>query len=309
MKFGAQVTCYRNTWESIRQVVNVLEQGPWESIWFPDHFLPPPGRKEEEHLAAHEGFTLISAVAGITNRLKLGHLVLGNTYRNPALVAKMATTIDQISNGRFVLGIGASWFKREHEAYGWRFPSMRERQDRLEEACSLLRQMFYSESPITHQGRYYALDDAPLSPSSFQDPAIPILVGGTGERRTLRTLAMYGDVMNLDGWAGGPMTAQYFHHKVGVLNGHCERFGRDPGDIRHTVLMPTMVSDDKASIRSFIQGRRLGEGTAAGSKNFVIDRIGEIVEAGAHEIMIGGLPTDNVEQFSYVADEVLSSFR
>ena len=269
MKFGAQVTCYRNTWDSILNVVEELEKGPWESVWFPDHYLPPPGRKEEEHLTAHEGFTLIAALAGITTRLRLGHLVLGNTYRNPGLVAKMATTVDQVSHGRFVLGIGASWFKREHEAYGWEFPSMKERQDRFEEACALLRALLHAKEPITHRGRYYALDDAPLSPGSFQKPAIPILVGGTGERRTLRTLAKYGDVMNLDGWAGGPMTAEYFHHKVSVLNDHCENVGRNPDEIKHTVLIPTMVSDDNQKVQAFVQGRRLGAGSAAGPKNYV----------------------------------------
>lgn len=309
MKFGAQVTCYRNSWDSIRDVVDVLENGPWDSLWFADHYLPPPGRKEEEHLSAHEGFTIVAAVAGFTTKLRLGHLVLGNTYRNPALVAKMATTIDQISHGRFTLGIGAAWFKREHEAYGWHFPTMKERQDRFEEACGLIRDLFHSNEPVTHQGRYYALDDAPLSPGSFQIPAIPILVGGTGEKRTLRTLAMYGDVMNLDGWAGGPMTAEYFHHKISVLNAHCERVGRDPSEIQHTVLVPTMVSDDKDKIEAFVQGRRLGAGSAAGPKSFVIDRIGEIVEAGADEIMIGGIPTDDPEEYSRVAEEVLSNFQ
>ena len=309
MKFGAQVTCYRNTWDSIREVTEVLESGPWDSVWFADHYLPPPGRKEEEHLAAHEGFTIVAAVAGFTSKLRLGHLVLGNTYRNPGLVAKMATTIDQISHGRFTLGIGAAWFKREHEAYGWHFPTMKERQDRFEEACGLIRDLFHSNEPVTHQGRYYALDDAPLSPGSFQEPAIPILVGGTGEKRTLRTLAMYGDVMNVDGWAGGPMTAEYFHHKVGVLNAHRERVGRDPSEIQHTVLVPTMVSDDKDKIEAFVRGRRLGPGSAAGPKNYVIDRIGEIVDAGADEIMIGGVPTDDPDEYSRVADEVLSNFQ
>ena len=226
MKFGAQVGCYRNTWGSIRGVVEVLEAGPWDSIWFADHFIPPPGRRDEEHLTAHEGFTLIAAVAGITEKLKLGHLVLGNTYRNPALVAKMATTVDQISHGRFILGIGAAWFKREHEAYGWTFPSMQERQDRFEEACGLIRALITSTEPVTVEGTYYTLDEAPLSPGSFQQPHIPILVGGTGEKRTLRTLATYGDIMNLDGWAGGPMTADYFRRKCGVLDKHCENVGR-----------------------------------------------------------------------------------
>ena len=309
MQFGAQVTCYRNTWDSIRGVVELLDAGEqWESVWFADHYLPPPGRKEEEHLTAHEGFTVAAAVAGFTSNLRIGHLVLGNTYRNPGLVAKMATTVDQISHGRFVLGIGAAWFKREHEAYGWTFPSMKERQDRFEEACQLIRSLFHGEGGSTFSGSYYQLEDAPMSPGSFNPEGIPILVGGTGEKRTLRTLAKYGDVMNLDGWSGVPMTAETFQHKVSVLNAHCERVGRDPTEIKHTVLIPTMVSDDEEKVAAFVNGRRLGEGSAAGPKNYVIDRIGEIIEAGADGIMIGGIPTDDLEQYELVAKEVLRHF-
>ena len=309
MKFGAQVGVYRNTWDEVAAVARVMDDGRWNSIWFADHYLPPPGRPEEEHLAAHEGFTVLSAVAGITDRLRLGHLVLGNTYRNPALVAKMAATVDQISHGRFTLGIGAAWFKREHEAYGWVFPSMKERQDRLEEACRLIRALFTSGEPVSFSGDYYGLDRAPLSPGSYQSPHIPILVGGTGEKRTLKTLAKYGDVFNLDGWAGGPMTAGYFHHKCAVLDRHCEAAGRDPAEIRRTVLMPTLVSDDPSAVSAFVDGRRLGEGTAAGSKSFVIDRIGEIRAAGAEEIMIGGLATAEPEMFQQVDEEILSAFQ
>ena len=308
MKFGAQVGCYRNTWDSIRTVIETMELGPWESIWFADHYLPPPGHRQEEHLNAHEGFTLIAAVASMTKKLRLGHLVVGNTYRNPALVAKMATTTDQISHGRFTLGIGAAWFKREHEAFGWSFPTMRERQDRLEESCSLIRTLFTSNEPVTFQGNYYSLDEAPLAPGCFQKPHIPILVGGTGEKRTLRTLAKYGDIMNLDGWAGGPMTTEYFHHKIRVLEKHCNAVGRDPSNIKHTVLMPIMVTDEKEAANKFISDRHLGEGSAAGPKSYVIDRIGEMIDAGADEIMLGGIPTNTVDQYLLIAEEVLSAF-
>ena len=308
MEFGAQVSCYRTTWDNIRAVIEKLESGRWSSVWFADHYLPPPGRREEEHLNAHEGFTLIAAAAGFTERLRLGHLVLGNTYRNPGLTAKMAATVDQISHGRFCLGIGAAWFKREHEAYGWEFPSMRERQDRLEESCALIRALFRSNHPVSTDGRYYQLDQAPLAPGCFDGKPIPILVGGTGERRTLRTLAISGDVFNLDGWAGGPMTADYYRHKIGVLERHCETVGREPTEIRRTVLMPTMLTDDKSAAEQFLANRRLGAGTAAGTKNYVIDRIGEIIEAGVDEIMFGGLPTDNADEFERFESEVISAF-
>ena len=308
MKFGAQVGVYRNDWDEVSAVALAMDKGRWDSIWFADHYLPPPGRPEEEHLTAHEGFTVLAAVAGMTENLRMGHLVLGNTYRNPALVAKMAATVDQISRGRFILGIGAAWFKREHEAYGWDFPSMKERQDRFEEAVQLIRALFTSDDPVDFNGEYYRLERAPLAPGCFQRPHIPILIGGTGEKRTLRTLARYGDIMNLDGWAGGPMNKEFFQYKVGIVEAHCEDCRRDPADIKKTVLMPTLVSDDKAAVDAFVNGRDLGEGTAAGTKNFVIDRIGELIDAGAEEVMLGGIITADVENFQQIDEEILSAF-
>ena len=153
-----------------------MEAGRWDSLWFADHYLPPPGRREDEPLAAYEAFSLIAAAAGMTERLGLGHLVLGNTYRNPALVAKMATTVDQISHGRFVLGIGAAWFQREHEAYGWNFPSMRERSDRLEEACAMLRALFTADGPVDFDGHYYQFDAlVNLYNEKFAKPATEVM--------------------------------------------------------------------------------------------------------------------------------------
>ncbi|MDA0791433.1 MAG: LLM class flavin-dependent oxidoreductase [Proteobacteria bacterium] len=307
MEFGAQVGCYRNTWDNIRDVVNLLERGRWSSVWFADHYLPPPGRKEEEHLTAHEGYTVVAAVAAMTEKLRMGHLVLGNTYRNPALAAKMAATVDQISHGRFTFSVGAGWFKREHEAYGWEFPSMKERQDRLEEACQLVRQLFRSEAPVTFKGKYYSLDDAPLSPGSYGAP-IPIMVGGTGEKRTLRTLARHGDVFNLDGWAGGPMTAEYLDYKWNILKRHCDDAGRDVSEIRKTILMPALLTDDKAAAEALMKGRGLGQGSAVGPKNYIIDRVGEIIDAGVDEIMFGGILTEHPEEFDRFDQEILSAF-
>ena len=307
MQFGAQVNCYRTTWDNIALVVNTMEKGRWDSLWFADHYLPPPGRREDEGLPAHECFTLISAAAILTTRMRLGPLVLGNPYRTPALVAKMATPVDQISHGRFTLSIGAAWFKREHEAFGWKFPEMRERSDRLEEACQVLRMLLGADGPVDFNGQYYNLDQAQLAPGCYKE-RIPIMVGGTGEVRTLKTLAMYGDIFNLDGWARGPMTLDYYHHKLSVLERHCERVGRDPSEIRHTILMPVMLTDDKDKAGNFIAARGLGEGTVAGPRQYCIDRIGEFKQAGVDEIMFGGMITEKIEQYQRFDDEVLSAF-
>ncbi len=305
MNFGAQVNAYRTTWTEISSVIETMEAGRWDSLWFADHFVPPGPRRDEPH-TAFEAFSLIAAAAGMTDRLRLGHLVLGNTYRNPALVAKMSATIDTISGGRFVLGIGAGWFEREHQAYGWDFPSMRERSDRFEEACALIRALFAAGGePVDFAGRYYTLDAAPLAPGCVQDPHVPIMVGGTGERRTLRTLAMYGDAMNVDGWAGAGMTVDLYRHKAGVLERHCADVGRDPTEIRHTILMPVFLSDDASKCAKFIE--RVGEGTVAGTASQVVDRVGEFMDVGVHEIMFGS-PAKPAEEYQRFDDEVLSHF-
>ncbi len=303
MKFGAQVSCYLTTWDDIRAVVETMEAGRWHSLYHADHFVPPKGGsyeqinphafvppnapRSDEPLTAYEGYTAIAASAAITERLRLGHLVLGNTYRNPALVAKMAANIDQISHGRFTLAIGAGWFRREHEAYGWVFPSMRERSDRLEEAAALIRQLFTADGPVTFEGQYYQLDEAPLSPPSFDAP-IPLMIGGTGPKRTLRTLAMYGDVFNLDGFARRGMSVELLREKREILERHCERVGRDPDEIRITMLVPTKLTNDQAEADEFIE--LIGPKTVAGSADYIAQRLGEFAAEGVDEVMFGRLP-------------------
>ena len=152
MKFGAQLVNYFTTWEATLPTIKTVEAGRFNSLWWSDHFLPPVGGNME-HGGALEGWSLITAAAAITSRVELGLLVSGNTYRNPGLLAKMATTVDEISGGRYILGFGAAWFKREHEAYGWVFPGLKERCDRLEEAAELIRLLFTSSEPVTYQGK------------------------------------------------------------------------------------------------------------------------------------------------------------
>ena len=157
MDFGVQVNVYRTQWSAVRASVEAMEVGDWDSVWFADHFIPPGGGgdDEQEAMTAFEGLAAIAMAAGMTKKLRLGNLVLGNTYRNPAHTAKIAGTIDTMSEGRFTLAIGAGWYQREHEAYGWDFPSMKERQDRFEEACELIRLLIRKDDPVEFEGAYY----------------------------------------------------------------------------------------------------------------------------------------------------------
>ena len=306
MEFGVQVNVYRTTWDEVKASTLAMDAGNWDSVWYADHFIPPGANREQEAMTAFEGLAVAATAAGITSKLRIGNLVLGNTYRNPAHVAKIAGTIDTMSEGRFTLAIGAGWYTREHQAYGWEFPSMKDRQDRFEEACKLIRDLIHSQEPVTHQG-YYSVDDARLSPGNYDDSQpIPIMVGGTGPKRTLRTLARYGDVMNLDGWAGGGMSLKYYQHMASILDKHCEDCGRDPSEIRRTLLMPCYITEDKERIEQIVKG--LGEGTVAGSKQYIIDRIGEFQDAGIAEVMFGGIPSGNVALLQQFEEDIISAF-
>ena len=313
MKFGASVSSYTTTWDTISSAIQTMESGRWGSIWFPDHFIPPAAWKGAEDQPIFESWSLLAAVAGMTDKLRMGHMVNGNTYRNPGLVAKMATTIDQISKGRFTLSHGAAWFQREHEAYGWDYPSLRERSDRFEESCALIRNLFSSDEPVDFHGKYYRLENAPLSPKSVQSPHIPIMVGGMGEKRTLRTSAKYGDIWNLDGFAvgrpeiaeKGGMSLDLYEHKVNVVREHCDDVGRDPSEIKFTISMPTKLSSDNSETSEFIN--RVGPGTVAGTRDYIIERVGEFIEAGVDEIMFSPRPSDT-EALQELDEEVLSAF-
>jgi len=303
LKFGAQLSNYFYTWEDTLSTIKVVEAGPWNSLWFSDHFLPPfPGRNIEDRPAL-EGWSMITATAVVTNRLRLGILVTGNTYRNPALLAKMAATVDQISRGRFILGIGASWYKREHEAYGWEFPGVRERCDRLEEAVELIKTLFTAEGPVDYNGRYYKLNKAHFSPACTQKPHIPIMIGGNGEKRTLRTLARFGDICNLD--FNYPSSPELFKHKMEVIERHCEDFGRNPAEIKKTIHIPLRLENDEKKAAQLRKAR--GEWVLYGTTSFIIDRIQQYIDAGVEEIMFGGVPS-KPELFEIIDDEILSAF-
>ena len=300
--FGSQLVNEQATWEDILAVLNVMEAGRLSSVYAYDHFIPPRHRTAEvmEHELHDtlEGWSLLAAVAAVTQKLRLGILVSGNTYRNPALTAKMAATIDVISHGRVLLGIGAGWNIREHAAYGWEFPSLRERSDRLEEACALIRQLFRAEGRVDFNGKYYRLKQAAFAPKRGGDQPIPIMVGGTGERRTLRTLAMYGDIMNV---IAGP---ERVRHLSEVLARHCEAIGRDPAEIRRTVHVPMRIVRDEAKAKHL---RGDNAWSMIGSPQYVIDRIGDFLAVGVDEFTPQIRP-QRPEVYQELDEEVLSAF-
>ncbi len=302
MEFGAQLSSYRLPWPQIEATVQVIESGRWSSLWFSDHFLPPAA-PNDEHKSALEVWTLITAAAVMTRRVRLGTLACGITYRNPALLAKACASVDHISGGRMELGIGAAWFEREHRAYGWDFPPLRERCDRLEEAAQLIRLLFtrQGDKKVTFQGAHYRLDEAPFAPGSARKPHIPILIGGNGEKRTLRTCARYGDISNLDFWHPGGVDV--FRRKQEILDRHCEDADRDPAEVKRTVALPCrLFADDREAAKS--PGRPW---YCWGTASCVQDLLQQYIEAGAEEIILCGIP-NQPDAWQQIDDEVLCAF-
>ena len=238
LSFGAQIPGNQTDWSLMRDVAQTMDATRWGSAWTYDHFVPPLVFMDETGDSL-EGWMTLAAIGEATETLMLGTLVSGVTYRNPGLVAKMTATLDHNTRGRAILGIGAAWHEREHAAYGWEFPSVRERSDRLEEAVQLIRSLFHSQGPSDFNGEYYRLDHAPFAPRVHPDHeggAIEIMLGGNGERRTLRTLARYGDICNVRG------TPEEVERLIGVIHRHCEDAGRDPSEITLTTVMrPALV--------------------------------------------------------------------
>ena len=304
--FGSQLN-NGSSWQQLLDVATAMDAGRWHSLWVFDHFVPPMAGADET-LDCFEGWSLLGGLAAATRRVRLGNLVTGNTYRNPALLAKMAATVDQMSGGRLEFAIGAGWHQREHEAYGWDFPSMKERSDRLEEACAVIKALFSSEGPVSYSGHYYRLVNAPFAPRCAQAPHAPIMVGGGGEKRTLRTLARYGDVMNV---SGSPAQVA---HKIEVLARHCGDLGRNPEEITKTVMIPVALVDDPERARRFQEAYGAGMTAEEREQNLAIgsaDQIRSVFEryrsVGVQGVIMSGIPM-NPRLYQRLNDEVLAAF-
>lgn len=217
------------SWPDLLQFWQRADALGYDSCWIPDHFYAGVGDVDRP---CWEAWSVLSAMAVATKRIKIGAMVLGNTFRHPAVVANMAATLDHVSGGRLQLGIGAGWMQVEHDGYGIPLPPPRDRLEMLDEALQVIRLLF-REQKATFQGKHYQLNEAICEPKPLQQPHMPIVVGGGGERRTLRVVAKYADEWN------GEASPSQMAHKIGVLHEHCRAVGRDPGEIELGVLLRT----------------------------------------------------------------------
>jgi F420-dependent oxidoreductase-like protein len=257
------------------------EESGFSSLWVMDHLyqLPALGGEDQPML---EAYTLLGALAARTRTVQLGTLVTGVTYRNPALLAKEVTTLDVISSGRAILGIGAAWHDIEHVAFGFDYPSDRERLDRLDEALQICRGMF-TQDTTTFAGTHYRVENVKNLPRPIRAGGIPIMVGGGGEKRTLRLVAQYADACNVSG------DLDTVRHKLEVLRGHCADVGRDPAEVTTTRLGALFLVDtaqQSVETREMIVGLAGEEFAAActiGDDEQVVEQVTAILDAGVQE--------------------------
>ena len=229
--------------ERVVDLACAAEQAGFGLVTVMDHFyqIPGVGPVSDPML---EGYSILSALAARTNRVRLGTLVTGVTYRNPAVLAKTVTTLDIVSRGRAILGLGAAWNEEEHTGYGIPFPPVGERMDRLDEALTICRLMF-TEERATFEGRYYRLDNAVSKPRPIQSGGPRILVGGGGEQRTLKIAARHADMTH---WFA--LGLETLKHKNEVLLRHCDEVGRDPAEIERTVATPVVIgANERDAVR------------------------------------------------------------
>lgn len=293
LRFGIQTAPQNVTIDELRDCWRTADRAGFDIAYVFDHFIPIFSDENGDCL---ECFTTLTALACVTERIRVSTLVVGAGFRHPAVLANICSTLDVVSGGRFELGIGAGWWEREYRAYGIEFPPIGRRIRMMEEAIKVIRALCTEDAP-GFDGRYYQLEDARMSPKPVQKPCFPIFIGGRGEQLTLRAVARLGDGWNIIG-----TNVEEFERKLGILHEHCEREGRDPAEVRTSVAM------------RFSGFQPLPPGTPAGGAIHgtiaeMQEQVGRLVEAGANEVTLSMRAPYDLDGLERFANEVAGSFR
>jgi F420-dependent oxidoreductase-like protein len=287
MKVGLQIPFF--TWpggppelgSTLGEIARTAEAAGYDSIWVMDHHfqIPMIGPAEQDML---EGYTTLGFIAGQTSRVGLGTMVTGVTYRHPGILIKQVTTLDVLSSGRAWLGVGAAWFEREHLGLGVPFPPLKERFERLEETLQIANQMWSDDNNGPFEGKHYRLAETINVPQALSKPRPRIMIGGGGEKKTLRLVAKYADACNIPG-----MGADMVRHKLTVLREHCEREGRNYDEIEKTVITVMNVGPD---------------GSMAGQ---LVEQLGQLAEAGAQTAIGALIGVENIKPIEVMGSKVI----
>ncbi len=291
-------------YETMSRVAQEAEALNFHSIWLYDHFHTVPTPTQE---VTFECWTSTAALARDTKRVRIGQLVTCNSYRNPALLAKMASTVDALSHGRLDFGIGAGWYEEEYRAYGYPYPETRERLQRLREAIQVILAM-WTQDEARFEGTYYQVRGAINQPKGVQKPHIPLLIGGEGEKVTLRLVAQYGDACNIGGGIAN------IKHKLAVLKQHCDELGRDYNSIRCTTLVDdcAIAATEEQAIAKLTPAQRadlesLRQTGLIGTPAMIRQRLAQYEEAGIQEIVVRFVDATQLESIRLFARECMQA--
>lgn len=301
MQFGVTLPQIKRTWQETRAAAEEFDRLGFHSVWFNDHLygVPMPS------IGIMEAWTSLAAVAAVTSKVELGTLVSPVGFRNPALLAKMAATVDQIAGGRVIVGIGGGWFAQEFEGYGYPFPPLRTRLEQLDEAAELMRRM-WSEPQVTFSGKHFRAEQVYCEPKPARRP--PILIGGGGEKVVLRLAARHADI-----WNNLAVDQEKLEHKVRVLTEHCHALGRNPRTI--CVSQQTMVvigadaadAEAKKQKAAMIYGGHMGPGIA-GTPEQIVETIERFAAMGCSLLIIEFFGRDTREPARLFAEKVMPAF-
>ncbi len=288
-------------YETMTMIAQTADETGYDCAWLVDHFHTIPQPSQE---VTFECWTSTAALARDTKRIRIGQMVTCNSYRNPALLAKMASTVDVLSHGRLYFGIGAGWYEHEYKAYGYDFPDGPERLRQLRDAVQVIRAMWTQEE-ATYEGKYFQVKGAINQPKGVQKPRIPMLIGGGGEKVTLKLVAQYGDACNVNG------DLATIKHKFDIIKDHCQAVGRDYSQISRTSTTVCSIADtDEQALNQIpapmrqMFGDRMSGGLI-GSPDTIRQRLNEFEEAGIQELIIGFANRTNPDQIRRFAKEFL----
>jgi F420-dependent oxidoreductase-like protein len=289
---------YGNHWDTTLAAARAVEQAGLDSVWLADHFMFPDLADPAKEVAVFDCFVALAAIAANTSRVRIGQLVVGVPYRNPALLAKMMTTLDVVSHGRTIVGLGAAWHEPEFVAYGWPFPSVRDRMGMLEEAVQIVDRMM-TRRPASFSGTYYTVAEAYNDPMPVQKPRPPIMIGGGGEKTTLRIVAQYADLCNVGGDA--PTSARKFD----VLRQHCERVGRPAEAVTRSSDISILIAANERELAK--KRERFSDRSfhVAGTPEQVIEGLRAYARAGAQYITFNMPDAADVEPILLLGETVV----
>ncbi len=307
LEFGVFLSPELLEYQELEKRAEKIEELGYHSLWISDHLQGIYNTPKDPRL---ESWTTLTAIATKTKKLKMGHLTLAAPFRNPALLAKMATTLDVISKGRAILSIGAGWNKEEFEAFGYNFGNLKSRSDRLMDAAAIIKKIM-TEEVSSYDGKYYSIKTVYNQPKPVQKNGVPLMIAGGGESRTLKTCAVYGDMSNYAVWRGTPAE---FKHKTLVLEAHCLEINRDPATICKTWPAFTFIntSDERANRianQFFTKVQPTQRGGLIGCPANIVQTIYNYIGAGADMLILSFLGPNWEKEAELFTETVITEFR